>query len=140
MLLAVLVVVHCHLLWLNDFGFVLQEYDAHHGKQKNLLNIDIRFADNPRRGGGGNVGRGGRGSGGGRGGRGRGAGPDSYRGGGFRDDRPRARSSGSHRERAPNVADEMDFPSLDKTLDSARAWALGLLSASTVDGWRKYRI
>jgi len=102
---------------------VLQEYDAHHGKQKNLLSIDIRFADNPRRGGG-NVGRGGRGS---RGGRGRGFGPDSnretpYRGG-YRDDRPRTRSSGSHRERAPNVADEMDFPSLDKTLDTLRAWA-----------------
>ena len=92
-----------------------------------MLNIDIRFADNPRRGGGGNVGRGGRG--GGRGGRGRGGGggPDGYResqyrsGGGFRDDRPRARSSGSHRERAPNVADEMDFPSLDKTVDTVRA-------------------
>ena len=92
------------------------------------MNIDIRFADNPRRGGG-NVGRGGRG--GGRGGRGRGGGPDSYResqyrggnrdGGGNRDDRPRARSSGSHRERAPNVADEMDFPSLDKTVDTIKA-------------------
>lgn len=80
-----------------------------------MLNIDIRFADNPRRGGGG--GSFSRGGGrGGRGGRGRG-GPDSYREsqyrGGYRDDRPRARSSGSHRDRAPNVADEMDFPSLD---------------------------
>lgn len=84
------------------------------------MNIDIRFADNPRRGGG-NVGRGGRG--GARGGRGRGS--DGYRDsqyrGGFRDDRPRARSSGSHRERAPNVADEMDFPSLDKTHDTFKA-------------------
>lgn len=98
----------------------LQEYDAHHGKQKNLLSIDIRFADNPRRGGG-NIGRGGRG----RGGRGRGVGSDNYRDsqnrGGYRDDRPRARSSGSYRDRAPNVADEMDFPSLDKTLDTGRA-------------------
>lgn len=99
----------------------MQEYDERHGKQKNLLNIDIRFADNPRRGGG-NVGRGGRG--GGRGGRGRGGGPDSYRDqyrGGFRDDRQRTRSSGSNRERAPNVADEMDFPSLDKTVDTVKA-------------------
>jgi len=101
------------------------------------LNIDIRFADNPRRGGG-NTGRGGRG--GGRGGRGRGGGPDNYREsqyrGGYRDDRPRARSSGSHSERAPNVADEMDFPSLDKTLDTIKAWALGLVRHSPllVDG------
>ena len=88
------------------------------------MNIDIRFADNPRRGGG-NIGRGSRG--GGRGGRGRGGGPDSYRDresayrGGYRDDRPRARSSGNYRERAPNVADEMDFPSLDKTVDTIKA-------------------
>lgn len=87
------------------------------------MSIDIRFADNPRRGGGGNVGRGGRGGRGG--GRGRGFGSDNYRDsqyrGGYRDDRPRTRSSGGHRERAPNVADEMDFPSLDKTVDTLRA-------------------
>jgi len=71
------------------------------------------------------MGRGGRGAGrGGRGGRG-GGGLDSqrdsqYRGGGY-DDRPRARSTGNRRERAPNVADEMDFPSLDKTLDTLKA-------------------
>ena len=77
-----------------------QDYEDDHRK-KNYVPIEITFGDSRR--GGSRGGRGGRGRGGmdrrGRGGRG---GPNSGRGGGGR------------REQAPNVEDELDFPSLGK--------------------------
>lgn len=98
--------------------------EDHHAKARNVLNIDIRFADNPRRGTGGSrgPGRGGRGTG--RGGPRGGGGSDGYGGGRefqYRGGGHRSGGSGGHRERAPNVADEMDFPSLDKASGAAQA-------------------
>lgn len=129
-----------------------EDYDAHRHK-KNLVNIEITFNDNPRRGRGGRRPRGergGRGGGFGRGGdrggdrgehgergergprresegegrpqrggfgRGRGGGG---RGGGGRGEGGRGegggggRSSNGRREQAPNVEDELEFPSIGK--------------------------
>ncbi|XP_068084691.1 SERPINE1 mRNA-binding protein 1 [Anabrus simplex] len=86
------------------------EYPQRVGRQKYLLDIDIRFADSPR-------GRG-RGRGGPRGG-GRGTPRGRGFGGGNRSDRPfrggdrEVYPSRTVRQSAPKVDDEHDFPSLD---------------------------
>lgn len=91
-----------------------------HAKPKNVLPIKITFTDNPRRGGrGGRRGGGSRGGGGGRG--------FPFDGNdGYRSDLRKSPSSRGEREggggrrgareRAPNMADEHDFPSLDKAV------------------------
>jgi len=116
------------------------EYEDDHRK-KNYVPIEITFYDQARRGGGrdrgGRGGRGGPGRGGPRGGRGGGrggGGPGGFggpgersEGGGYRGGRGGGgrggrgggegrggRGSGGPREQAPNVEDEMDFPSLGK--------------------------
>jgi hypothetical protein len=120
-----------------DEGEVDLEQDAeHHGSRvRNVLPIEIRFADESLRG----RGRGGLGRGSwGRNGRGFGP-PDNYRGesqrrltgsggsiDGYREQRSGGRGGavsgrgrfggGARHERAPNFKDEMDFPSLDKVV------------------------
>jgi plasminogen activator inhibitor 1 RNA-binding protein len=101
-----------------------EEYEEDkHAKSKTVLPIEITFTDNPRRGGRGGRRGGGGDRGGGRGGGGRGYPAD----GGYRNDLRKSpsrrgdRESGGGgrrgaRERAPNVADEHDFPSLDKAV------------------------
>ena len=82
---------------------MLQEKEDYRPK-KQTVNIEITFGDQSRRGGGGNRGRGGKFRGGmDRGGRGRGG-----RGG------PRGGQGGQRQAQAPNVEDELEFPSLGK--------------------------
>lgn len=111
-----------------------QEEEEHHSKARNVLPIEIHFADDSVRGarGRGSGRRGGMGGPRGRGGRGGGRGggrweSDDYRGeprgessqgsrGGYNETRTYVRSNrgtgGGRRERTPNFNDESDFPSL----------------------------
>jgi hypothetical protein len=115
------------------YKFYLQE-EEHHGKTKNVLPIEIHFADSDTfrggrgrggsRRGGGISGPRGRGSRGGRGtgrwesdefsGSTRGSAPSGR--GSYNETRTYVRSrggaGGGRRERTPNFADESDFPSL----------------------------
>ena len=100
----------------------LQDYDVHRQK-KNVVNIEITFNDTPRRGRGGRRPRGDRG---GRGGFGRGGGDRGPRRESDGEGRPRGgfgrsrggggggRTGSGRREQAPNVEDELEFPSIGK--------------------------